>query len=227
MRKRAQGWGFDIIIASTLFLFAIILFYQYSLNYSSENEEIIQSLSYDGNIIGNSLLSEGYPKNWNATNVITPGILSDNKINNTKLELFYNLSLDYNKSKSLFNTRFDYYINFSMLIYFNDKNVSGIGKRFSDWCDRADVNKDGLVNETDQKLVIEHIDPHIQCFAPNWCDNYDVNQDRRVSGDDVSAVTTQWNQGASNCKPLKNLIKVVRFTIYNNNPVSLNIYTWE
>ena len=129
MTKNAQGWGFDILIASMLFLLAIILFYFYTLNNSPESEETYQALSYDGDIIADVLLSPGYPENWDSSNVITPGILTGNKINDTKLENFYNLAqTNYEKSKSLFNTRYNYYVNLSVPIIINTQ-IDGIGNK--------------------------------------------------------------------------------------------------
>lgn len=108
--KKAQAWGFDLMMASIIFIAGIIAFYLYALN-TPETETTLNSLAYDGNLIASSLLSEGFPENWDTTNVITLGILTNNKINQTKLELFYTLTTtDYAKTKSLFNTNYDYYI---------------------------------------------------------------------------------------------------------------------
>ena len=100
IKKRAQAWGFDLIIATTIFVAGIVVFYLYSLNFADQSEEIINSLNYDGEIIGDMLLSEGFPKNWTESNVVTIGITSKNKLNQTKMENFYNLAAnDYSKTK--------------------------------------------------------------------------------------------------------------------------------
>ncbi len=126
VNKRGQGWGFDLVIASIIFTFAITFFYIFALNYSSGSEEVLRSLEYEGQLIADSLLSEGNPLNWNETNIYKIGIVSNNKINNTKLEMFYNLTnKSFYKTKELFAIQNNYYINFSDPI-----NISGSIKPF-------------------------------------------------------------------------------------------------
>ena len=121
MYKKGQGWGFDLVIASIIFTFAIIFFYIFALNYSSGSEELLRDLAYEGQLVADNFLSEGSPSDWNETNVFKIGILSNNKINDTKLERFYNISnKSYSQTKILFAINHDYYINFSDSI-----NISG------------------------------------------------------------------------------------------------------
>ena len=120
MKKNGQAWGFDLAIAVSIFLFGAIFFYFYALNYSSTGDEF-KSLYEEGDFIAESLLSDGYPVNWNENNVARIGILSNENINSTKVERFYNLaSGNYAHTKSLFNIRSNYYVNFSVPI-----NLSG------------------------------------------------------------------------------------------------------
>ena len=108
--KKAQAWAMDLMVASVIFLIAIVIFYVYALNDPGEARENIEKMNYDGKIIGDSLLSEGYPKDWYGDDVVAPGILTKNKINETKLDRFYDLvNSDYEKTKRLFNTRYEYY----------------------------------------------------------------------------------------------------------------------
>ena len=157
--KSAQAWGMDLIIGFTIFSLGITSFYLYSLNTPSEAKEAIESLSYDGKIISDNILSNGYPDDWNDTNVISIGILSDNKINNTKLREFYDLAdSEYDRTKRLFNTVYDYW-------FFLNENMTTIN---------ADVDGIGL-------------------------------------------------------KPSnpKNLIKITRFTVYEDKPMSAYLYVFE
>src|SRR3989344_1472737 len=104
MEKKGQTWGLDLIMAVFIFVIGIFVFLIYSINYSGEATETFEKLSYDGEIIMKSILSEGSPKNWNEADVKMIGIISNNKINKTKLEQFYNFTLsDYNKTKLIFN----------------------------------------------------------------------------------------------------------------------------
>jgi hypothetical protein len=128
--KKSQAWGLDLMIASVIFSIAIVIFFFYALNNPEEGELNIDSLYYDGKIIGDSILSEGYPKDWNISNVVTIGILSDKKINETKLEMFFNLSdTQYLLTKSLFNTQYNYYFFLSENMTLSFGEVEGIGSR--------------------------------------------------------------------------------------------------
>ncbi len=162
--KNAQAWGIDLIIAGFIFTIGITSFYLYTINYTADSEEVIETLRYEGNIIADIILSEGYPKNWTLINVVSPGILSENKINETKLQNFYTLTIsDYPKTKTLFNTRYDY------LLLFNENLTIGANE----------INKIGKPG---------------------------------VSPGTISS---------------ENLIKITRFTIYKNTPITVNLYIWE
>ena len=114
MDKKAQAWGFDVMIASIIFVAGITTFYFYAINQPGEAKGILEELSYEGSIIAENLLSEGFPENWNSDNVIKIGITTDNRINETKLGRFINLTnSSYDKTKSLFNIKFDYYVTIS------------------------------------------------------------------------------------------------------------------
>jgi len=128
MNNKSQAWGMDLTVASVLFIFGIVVFYFYALNNPNEAQETIDALFYDGNIIADSILSEGHPSNWNSGNVVTIGILSQGKINETKLKGFYDLaSSDYQKTKHLFNTKYEYYFNLSEVMIIDSTDVEGIG----------------------------------------------------------------------------------------------------
>jgi len=157
----------DLIIAVSIFTLGLVAFYIYSLNSPGEAKENLETLSYDGRILANTILSEGSPADWNTENYFKIGILSDNKINETKLQYFYELARDnYTETKSKFDINYDYYF------YLNDymdidgaPPVRGIGK--------PDFN-------------LEDIPENI-----------------------------------------KNLVKVTRYTIYKNKPMTAYFYIWE
>jgi hypothetical protein len=63
----------------------------------------------DSKTISNSLMSPGYPADWNTSNVQKIGLTDGNyRINQTKLENFGNIELT--RARSIFDTRFNYYI---------------------------------------------------------------------------------------------------------------------
>lgn len=124
MLKKSQIWGFDLLIAVAIFLFGIIIFYFYAMNFNNESAEVMESLIKDGNIMSNMVLSEGSPSNWTLDNVLSPGILSSNKIDEIKLSLMINLTRDsYNFARTLFNTKFDFY-------FFLDEKINSEGNLY-------------------------------------------------------------------------------------------------
>jgi hypothetical protein len=170
--KKSQSWGMDLAIASVIFSFGIILLYVYSMNNPNEAKANIEDLSYNGEGISNIILSEGYPKDWDISNVVRIGILDNNsKINQTKLNRFYNLTVDnYEKTRVLFNTRYDYifcFFNYTMMI-----------------------------NST--------------TASPTNCAGKPGKSPSNINGAGT-----------------ENLFKVTRFVIYNNTPVTANVYVWS
>ena len=170
INKKAQGWGMDLVIAFIIFSIGIIVFYFYSINGVDESKELIEKLFYDGKIIAGTIISEGYPADWNSTNVVKIGIISNNKINDTKIELFYNMTWittdGYNQTKRLFNTAYDYY-------FFLDKNIT-----LSNGSQVDGIGAHGFNRKT-------------------------------ISGN------------------VTDMIKVSRFTIYKDNPITAYVYIWK
>jgi len=147
-RKKAQAWGIDLMIAMIIFTVGIVIFYFYALNAPGEAKETMESLSYDGKIIMNTIFSEGYPLDWNPGNVVNIGILSDNKIDETKLENFDAMTGtddDYDRTKILFNTRYDYYFFLDDQMVINSFPVDGIGKP---GVNRYDTDYENLIKIT-------------------------------------------------------------------------------
>jgi len=128
INKKSQAWGIDLVFAFIIFSVGIMIFFVYSINQTGEAKEKFDSLTVDGDFILNNILSEGYPIDWNSSNVIIIGIISDGKINNTKLERFYNLSLNnYTTTISKFRTRYNYYFSFDNMSI-SSGAINGIGK---------------------------------------------------------------------------------------------------
>ncbi len=164
--KKAQSWGIDLMVAVMIFSIGILVFFIYSTNYSGEAEENFEQLSYDGEIIVNSLFSDGYPKNWNPEDYTKIGLLSEDKINESKLKYFYDIvQANYANTKNHFKTRFDYYFFLNVNMTIDGAIVEGIGK--------PEIDKDN------------------------------VNLDS------------------------SNLVKITRFSIYKNKPVTAYVYIWE
>jgi hypothetical protein len=77
--KKAQGWSLDIVVAGVIFLTGVITLYVYAINYSSQSQKQIDEMFYEGNLAAELILSDE-----------DFGILSENKINQTKLDDFHN-----------------------------------------------------------------------------------------------------------------------------------------
>ena len=146
LNTKAQAWGFDLIVAMIIFSVGIVVFFIYSINQPAEAKETLEKLSYDGRLITESILSTGYPENWNSGNVVSIGILNNGKINETKLGNFYSLSQsDYDATKILFNTRYDYF-------FFLDQNMTSISVDV-DGIGKLGVNKNNINSFNPNNLV--------------------------------------------------------------------------
>ncbi len=132
---RGQAWGFDLLIASIIFIAGLILFFLYSMNLPTETEEHYSTMFSEGISFSELILSEGTPQDWNQSNIIRPGIFSSEKINETKLIQLTEMSASpagYEKIRSLSRIHSNFYINFSEPITLsNGSEISEIGKPFS------------------------------------------------------------------------------------------------
>jgi hypothetical protein len=156
MIKKAQAWGFDLMIAMVIFLIGLMVFFVYSINYSNTGIETFENLIRDGNFIAENLLSEGYPINWNASNVQTMGIMSGGRIDPIKLERFYNFSIqDYQKTKMVLNTNYDYLFLIEGGINLTNSVIPGIGDyEIENASDLVRINRFAVYNN---KLVNVYI----------------------------------------------------------------------
>jgi hypothetical protein len=131
--RKGQAWGFDLIVSLMIFLVGMILFFFYVLNVSNENDEVFSNLNYEGKVIGDFLFSDGLPENWEQDNVIIIGVMSDGKLNETKLKDFYDFAnSDYDRTKRLFNILNNYYVYFEEPIVVESVEIEGIGFKESD-----------------------------------------------------------------------------------------------
>jgi len=113
-KKKGQVWGLDLVVASIIFLVGIIILYFYIINYSSQSRSLIEELSYDGNLGSDLILSEE-----------DYGIVSEGKIDQTKLDEFYNI--DYSLKKGELGLTNDFYFTLNSL-EIEGSPVSYVGK---------------------------------------------------------------------------------------------------
>lgn len=111
MSTKAQVWYIDFIIATLIFIIALIIYFTYTTNASQEDSNLLQDLTSDAKMVSNSLVSEGYPTDWNNETVKRIGLTNnDQRLDDEKLRNFINLN--YSNSKKLLATVYDYFVFF-------------------------------------------------------------------------------------------------------------------
>jgi hypothetical protein len=136
-RRKGQVWSMDFIIAVSMFTIAIVLYFKYAGSTFDERQLEIDELSLDARSIAGSLLTPGYPHDWNSTDVIRIGISDDgHAINETKLSRFLNLSSsNYSGTKGLFGTTYNFHFRITTqndsVIAETGRNESGTSKMVS------------------------------------------------------------------------------------------------
>lgn len=130
--KKAQGWGLDLMIASIIFLAGIFFVYTHVMNLGGGSGSSLTSLNTQAETGSSLILSEGSPENWKElNNTETPGITTNKKINQTKLNRFYNItnsSRGYQRTKNRLDITDNFYFNFSNMKV-GGKEVKGIGEK--------------------------------------------------------------------------------------------------
>ncbi len=126
--KRSQSSFFDFIVGFFVFSIVLVLFFSASKTYYYSEKDF----SYVSNII----LSDGIPNDWNESYYYKPGVLSNNKLNETKFLMLYNLSKK-DSLKNIFKTNFLFFLykhnesNFSNIIFIPVSNVSYISTDYN------------------------------------------------------------------------------------------------
>ena len=121
--SKSQAFYSDFVISILIFGVILVMYFTYTTNLSNQDVGLSDDLLTDSKTIVSSLTSEGYPNNWNANNVVRIGFTdNDNRINNEKFGEF--MKINYNKSKSLLGTTYEY-----LLFFVNEsggiRNIEG------------------------------------------------------------------------------------------------------
>ncbi len=100
---KGQAWTTDFMFAMLIFSIAVVLYLTYSIqpNNFSINKDFERFSSY--------VLSDGLPENWNETDMIYPGILSNGVINSTKFSMMKNMNET--KISSSYGITSEFYVN--------------------------------------------------------------------------------------------------------------------
>jgi len=87
MSTKAQSLSFDFLIACTIFLLIILILFtlsRYSITQIGETEKINQIIRTSDQL-SEIWMREGTPENWNTSDAIDLGLVSDSRLNQTKL----------------------------------------------------------------------------------------------------------------------------------------------
>lgn len=154
--KKGQAWGFDFVIGSLFFIAAIIIFYFFSVNLSSDNEEVFSKFNDQAVLISDSLLSEGLPADWDSSNVVRIGLFgSDGKIDEAKLANFYELATsDYSKTRALFGISDNYFVVFTPEIAIDGSSVEFIGAQSAFYNNKVQSTRIAAYNGTIYTLKV-------------------------------------------------------------------------
>lgn len=111
---KGQAMSFDFILALTLFIIMLAIFF---LHFGRLEKPDTALVEMQEEVIGisNILMGEGSPENWNADNVILPGITNgDYRLDTAKWDML--ASMDTSEFNNLFKSKY------SLLIFLEDKN---------------------------------------------------------------------------------------------------------
>jgi hypothetical protein len=113
-RKKAQVWSLDFIIAIVFFAISLTIYFKYAGQIFDEEEMNIEELRIEAASISSSLMTPGYPLDWNESNVERIGISTDGStITQAKLDSLMLISSDYENTRRLFSASHQYYIELS------------------------------------------------------------------------------------------------------------------
>jgi hypothetical protein len=107
--KKAQTWYVDVMVGIAIFILAFTILMKSYVNLSPQ-DNIIGGVKSEAILLSEILLSEGIPTDWNQINVIQPGIIKNNRIDEEKVHKLK--EIDYNSLKVLYPLRYDYYVYF-------------------------------------------------------------------------------------------------------------------
>lgn len=129
------------------------MLYNYILDLQAPKDASLKPLEIDSRLITTNLLSQGSPNNWTTSNVTIIGIIDGGQINTNKLKNLSNLT--YQDTKTLFKTRYDFYL------FFENKTtspvtigqVTGVGKSGVNSTNLNDLIKPSKIYQTTRLVV--------------------------------------------------------------------------
>lgn len=124
--RRAQVWYGDFSIALLIFMVAITAYVSYTYAESVEERGEMTELLIDAKVIASSLISEGYPTDWNTSNVTRVGLTDgDYHIVQEKLDSFNSFSYD-DRADAIGTTKdYYFYLQYTNGTKFNQLGLNG------------------------------------------------------------------------------------------------------
>ena len=111
--KKSQVWLSDYTLSMLLFILAALIAVKIIINSFSANTDF-QELKSETSKISEILLSEGFPVDWNSTNVIRPGLLTGKRLDfNKTLNAMNNNYINYTSLKTMLQTKHDFLVIFN------------------------------------------------------------------------------------------------------------------
>ncbi|MBN1156764.1 hypothetical protein JXA85_04050 [Candidatus Woesearchaeota archaeon] len=147
--KKSQMFMIELALAILIFVSAMSLYYKYLSDMKTSSAEELNELIDNARDISESFLTPGQPNDWNSTDVNMIGIANNNRINETKLLSFRNIS--YDETKFLLATQYEFYVFFknrygNPVRILND-TAEGIGK--------PGINSTNIKEQDDVKSIIK------------------------------------------------------------------------
>lgn len=106
MDRRGQAWYVDLFFGILIFVLSFSILMKSDVNLKTPEEDLQREMKIDGDRISSMLLSPGVPKDWNESNVISPGIIEQGKIDDSKLSSMINMT--YPEVRSKLRSRFNF-----------------------------------------------------------------------------------------------------------------------
>lgn len=82
---KGQLWSLDFIIGVLIFLVTVVFFFVQMNSLELTPQTSLNRLVLEAQDISTTLMSEGYPPAWTASTVVVPGIVTDARVNSSRL----------------------------------------------------------------------------------------------------------------------------------------------
>lgn len=88
--KKAQVWITDFIIGFIIFLIGVLLTSRFIFNAMTDDD--FSRIRVEAETTSEDFLSEGVPNNWTNDTLVKIGLITNNRLNITKVSRLYNMS---------------------------------------------------------------------------------------------------------------------------------------